>query len=308
MGLMLKSIFLLIFSFAIFANTKIIIKNEHSRIDFSTSYLNQLKVRGYFSEFRGGGLLNEEKNEISNFKLYIKTKSLNTRNRMRDQHLRKSDFLFAKKYPEIIFEINSPMLLQSNEVEGLLTIRDIKQKVRAHIEFLGNIKDPWKNQNLLFKFNTKINRKDFNLNWNYLIEKGTLVGDILDIEGELQIQKHRDQTPWSKHYIPLSAQTIKKPLQVLKKEKIKKNNIKTERVNEPHNTEEEDDKGLDLFLYMIIGLYGFVGSIIGSYAIKIYGKKSLPSIPNYILDLIMILYIIVFSWAYYILLENNILN
>jgi polyisoprenoid-binding protein YceI len=63
----------------------------------------------------------------------------------------------------------------------------VTREVVLDAEFLGKGKDPWGNQRYGFHAETRINRKDFGMAWNEILEAGGfLVGEevhiLLDIE------------------------------------------------------------------------------------------------------------------------------
>jgi polyisoprenoid-binding protein YceI len=61
------------------------------------------------------------------------------------------------------------------------------------VEFGGINKDPWGNEKAGFSLSGKINRKDFGLNWNTVLETGgVLVGDEVKLAGEIQLVKQTD--------------------------------------------------------------------------------------------------------------------
>ncbi len=73
------------------------------------------------------------------------------------------------------------------KVKGLLTIHGVSREVVLEAEYLGAAKDPWGNQRYGFHAETRINRKDFGMTWNEVVEAGgVLVGDeveiLLDVE------------------------------------------------------------------------------------------------------------------------------
>ena len=74
---------------------------------------------------------------------------------------------------------------------GELTIRDVTRPVSLDVEFEGRGPDAFGGQRAGFTATTKINRKDFGVNWNALIEAGGVaVSDTvkisLNIEAVLQ--------------------------------------------------------------------------------------------------------------------------
>ncbi len=56
------------------------------------------------------------------------------------------------------------------------------------VDYNGTVKDPWGNQKAGFELRGKINRKDFNLNWNVITEAGgMLVGEEVKLEISAQL-------------------------------------------------------------------------------------------------------------------------
>ena len=75
-----------------------------------------------------------------------------------------------------------------------MTIRDITKLVVLDVEYAGQAKTPWGTTSAGFNASTKINRKDWNLNWNVALETGGwLVGDQITINIELELVKQVEQ-------------------------------------------------------------------------------------------------------------------
>ena len=76
------------------------------------------------------------------------------------------------------------------DVVGDLTIKGITREVVLRVEQLGQAKDPWGNLRAAFSAKTSIDRKDFGLTWNQVLETGgVMVGDRIEIEAEIQAVK-----------------------------------------------------------------------------------------------------------------------
>ena len=75
----------------------------HTRIGFSARHAMVTKVRGHFAEFEGTAHIDGENPSASSVNVTIQTASIDTNNKMRDDHLRTNDFLEADKYPTIAF-------------------------------------------------------------------------------------------------------------------------------------------------------------------------------------------------------------
>ena len=74
------------------------------------------------------------------------------------------------------------------KLHGELTIKDVTKPVTLNVDFGGTMKDPWGNLKAGFSLNGKINRKDWNLNWNAALETGgVLVSEEVRIFCEVQL-------------------------------------------------------------------------------------------------------------------------
>ena len=93
---------------------------------------------------------------------------------MRDNHLKSGDFFNAEKFPRMTFKSAAWKKVgeQNYLLEGDLTIRDVTKRVTFAVVHGGTIKDPWGNTKAGFKATTVINRFDYGLKWNTLMEAG----------------------------------------------------------------------------------------------------------------------------------------
>ena len=114
----------------------------------------------------------------------------------RDTHLRSADFLDVEKSPYLTFKSTRVERIDetNGKLSGELTIRDITKPVVLSVEYAGQAKPPWGTISAGFNAQTKINRKDWNLNWNVALETGGwLVGDTITINIELELVKQVEQ-------------------------------------------------------------------------------------------------------------------
>jgi polyisoprenoid-binding protein YceI len=75
-------------------------------------------------------------------------------------------------------------------LHGDLTIKDVTKSVAFDLEFEGVGKDPWGNVKAGFSATTEINRKDFGLEYNAVLETGgVLIGEKVKIELDIQAVK-----------------------------------------------------------------------------------------------------------------------
>ena len=166
------------------------IDKKHTIIGFSVKHMVISNVKGQFNEFEGSFEFDEEKVNLSKAEITMNTASVDTNEAKRDEHLRAADFFDAAKHPEITFVLNSFKHNGDGEIEGtgLLTIKGVTKEIKLTGEYNGSVNDPWGNRRAGFTVSGKINRQDFGVSFNKLLETGGLVvGDsvklLIDVEG-----------------------------------------------------------------------------------------------------------------------------
>ena len=161
---------------------------DHTRIGFVARHAMVTKVRGAFNEFEGRATIAGADLSESHVELTIQTRSIDTRNRQRDDHLRSNDFLAIDEFPTITFVSTAVRQTgpESVEISGDLTIRGVTRAVTIPFEFGGAATDPDGDFRIGFEGSLTINRKDYGVNWNATLEAGgVLVGDKVVLELEV---------------------------------------------------------------------------------------------------------------------------
>jgi polyisoprenoid-binding protein YceI len=149
-------------------------------------------VHGEFQNVGGTVEFDEQVPARSKVDVQIEVASLTTRDDRRDAHLRSADFFDAEKYPYLTFKSRRVEKLDDTRgrLIGDLTIRDVTKAVVLDVEYAGQAKSPYGLVSAGFTARTKINRKDWGLNWNMALETGgVLVGDTVNISIDLEIVK-----------------------------------------------------------------------------------------------------------------------
>jgi polyisoprenoid-binding protein YceI len=162
---------------------------SHSIANFAIRHM-MSKVRGTVS-IKEGWIEADEKEDpgSARVEVVLDVATINTGVAPRDDDLRSPNHLDTAKYPTMTF--------RSKRIEGKdpkrfvlvgdLTIHGVAKEVRLNCSFGGEAKDPWGNRRLSFSGKTRINRKDFDLNWNAALEAGGfLVGDDVDVDLEVE--------------------------------------------------------------------------------------------------------------------------
>jgi polyisoprenoid-binding protein YceI len=174
------------------------IDNTHSHIQFSVRHMMLAKVRGEFDKFSGTVSLDEANPAASTVDIQIEAASINTREAQRDGHLKSPDFFDAATYPTLNFKSKRVDVKNDHHaiVVGDLTIRDVTKEVALDVEYMGQSKTPFGTTNAGFEATTKINRKDFGLVWNAVLETGGVaVGDEITVNIDLELIKQPDAVP-----------------------------------------------------------------------------------------------------------------
>lgn len=161
----------------------------HSEVNLAVRHMVISKVRGRFARWNAKLQLDTADLARSAVEVDIEAASIDTGVADRDNHLRSPDFLDAQKYPTLSYrsrrvEVLSPERLR---VVGDLTIRDVTREVPLEVEYGGRGKDPWGNERVGFTATASLDRKDFGLAWNQVLETGgVLVAERVDVEIALQ--------------------------------------------------------------------------------------------------------------------------
>lgn len=163
----------------------------HTRIRFESKYLLLTSVSGWFTEFEGSVIAPMNDFSGSEIRMTIYTNSIYTGNDERDNHLRSADFFDARRYPTIEFRSATVAVDQANiHVSGQLTIKDVTQSLEFDVRHTGISKDPMGNSKAGFEMDTVFNRKDFNINWNQVIDKfGVMIADEVKLHCDIQLLK-----------------------------------------------------------------------------------------------------------------------
>ena len=161
----------------------------HTQVEFSAKHFGMMTVRGHFAELTATGDIHPEKPETSTVEVTIRTASIRTHNEQRDNDLRSSYFLEAEKYPTITFkstkiEAKGP---ERGTMTGDLTIKGTTKPVTLNVVKYGEFSDPAMGHRIGYAAETKINRKDFGMNFDAMANGKFVVShDIqINIEGEL---------------------------------------------------------------------------------------------------------------------------
>jgi len=164
----------------------------HTRLGFVARHAMVTKVRGTFEDFEGTLEIDGDEPTRSSARVTIRGKSITTSNSQRDEHLRSNDFLDLENHPEIIFVSTGIDRIGETtyKLSGDLTVRGVTRPVTVDLEYTGDTVFLDGSKRIGFEGSTTINRKDFGVSWNAVLETGALlVSDKVVLELDIQAVK-----------------------------------------------------------------------------------------------------------------------
>ena len=162
----------------------------HTEIQFNVKHLVISEVGGKFKEFDGGVKSPSDDFDGSEIEFKANVASINTDNEKRDGHLKSEDFFNAEEYPELNFRGNLVRNGSGYILKGEMTIRDVTKPIAFETEYNGTVTDPWGNTKAGFKIKGTIDRFDYGLKWNALMEAGgAVVDNEINIVCNVELQK-----------------------------------------------------------------------------------------------------------------------
>ena len=164
------------------------IDTSHTRLGFAVRHMAVSKVRGDFKEFSGTLELAEDPTE-SKISVTIQAGSVDTHDENRDNHLRTNDFFDVENHPTWTFTSTAIRPISGTEwnVDGDLTIRGVTRPVTLDATLEGVVQDPYGMHRVGFSATTSIEREEFGVSFNGVMEAGgVVVGKKVDIDLEIE--------------------------------------------------------------------------------------------------------------------------
>jgi len=157
---------------------------DHSHIGFKVRHMMISNVNGKFDKFSGTFEYDEKTKTLKSLNGTVEVKSINTENVKRDDHLRTSDFFAAAEYPKMTFVL---VRVEGDMAYGKLTMRGVSKDVAFEFENNGMVKDPWGNTRVGLALSGKVNRFDYGIKYNEILEAGGVaVGETVKINVDLE--------------------------------------------------------------------------------------------------------------------------
>ena len=169
-----------------------VIDPSHSRVGFSVRHAMVTTLRGAFNNFEANVHVDAQDFGASTATVTVDVASLDTRNAQRDGHVMSDDFLAVAEFPQITFTSTAVNQTGANSfaLVGDLTVKGITRSVTIPFDYYGSARDPFGNERHGFEGTVTINRKDFGISWNAVLETGgVMLGEAVTLEFELSAIK-----------------------------------------------------------------------------------------------------------------------
>ncbi|HSQ46561.1 MAG TPA: YceI family protein [Lutibacter sp.] len=174
------------------AQSKWNIDASHSAIRFAVDHMVISEVEGIFSTYEGSIITTKADFSDAKINFTVDVNSVNTDNAKRDEHLRGADFFETEKYPKMTFVSTSVQKTGENKynLKGKLTLHGVTKEITLAMTYGGTTKDPWGNTKAGLKVTGVINRTDFGLKYNSVLEAGSLmIGEEVTITAKVELAK-----------------------------------------------------------------------------------------------------------------------
>jgi polyisoprenoid-binding protein YceI len=165
------------------------IDSSHSSLDFSIKHMMIANIRGTFRKWDGQFLFDPKTKKLSDIKINIEIQSIDTLEEKRDEHLKSKDFFDSSNFPLMTFISNKVEYKNKlpHKIIGELSLHGVKKIITLKVNYLGSTTSLTGAQMAAFKGQTQINRKDFGITWNKLLESGGIaVGEMVQINFDLE--------------------------------------------------------------------------------------------------------------------------
>lgn len=165
------------------------VDGDHSGVNFTIRHFVS-NVSGHFRDFSGTIKYDKQNPAASSVEFSVKAASIDTSNNDRDEHLRSKDFFDVQNFPTLTFTSTKVAAKDANtlEVTGNLTLHGVTREITIPVDLLGSVKTP-RGEKAGFETNFKLNRKEYSINWNNVLDSGPVLGD--EVKVNIAIEANR---------------------------------------------------------------------------------------------------------------------
>lgn len=188
----------------------------HTAAEFRVRHMMITWVRGHFKDIHGRMVFDPHQPAPASVEAVIDASALWTGEPARDAHLKSPDFLDVERFPQILYRSSAIERVGAShyKMTGELTIRGITRAIALDVQYLGEWQTPYWEDGVDkgpvtragFAASTRINRHDFRVSWNSVLDRGgVVVGD--DVLIEIDLEAIEDRRPPQRVAAPLLSAT-----------------------------------------------------------------------------------------------------
>jgi polyisoprenoid-binding protein YceI len=157
-------------------------------VGFVGRHFGLTRIRGRFTGVQGTVTIAEDL-AASSVEVDIDVATVSSGDTARDDHLRSADFFDVAHHPTATFRSKALAVGgTAGTMVGDLTLKGVTRPVELAVEYLGQARDPWGGHRAVFSAHAFINREDWGLTWNMLLEAGgLLVSKEIRLEIEVEL-------------------------------------------------------------------------------------------------------------------------
>jgi polyisoprenoid-binding protein YceI len=162
---------------------------DHSGVNFKIRHFVS-SVSGRFRDFNGVIKYDRQNPAASSVEFTIRASSIDTASNDRDEDLRSKNFFEVAKYPTLTFTSSRVVAKDANtlEVTGNLTMHGVSREITFPVELLGTVSAPG-GEKAGFEAAFTVNRKEFGISWNNILDSGPVLGDEVRVSIEIEANR-----------------------------------------------------------------------------------------------------------------------
>lgn len=160
----------------------------HAEVAFIGRHFGLTKVRGRFTGVAGSLELTDDPTD-ARVSVTIDMATVSSGDQARDDHLRSADFFDVERHPTATFTSTAIRHRGATaSLIGELEIKGVTRPVELAVDYLGHALDPWGSERAMFSASATINRDDWGLTWNVVLDAGgVLVSKQIKLEIEVEL-------------------------------------------------------------------------------------------------------------------------
>jgi polyisoprenoid-binding protein YceI len=170
----------------------------HTQVEFSAKHLGMMTVRGHFAEVSSTATIDADRPELASLEVVVQTASIRTNHQIRDNDLRSASFLDVDQHPTMTFRSTGvePAGPDRWAMAGELTIKGNTRPVTLQVLKYGELNDPgMMGHRIAYSAQVTIDRRDFGLTFNLLLDGRWVVSDEIQITVEGELVEQPEQEP-----------------------------------------------------------------------------------------------------------------